>query len=265
MKILWHGSLVFELVNIPIVLYPATRKRRVEFRLLHEPDLAPIRLRKFCSEEERQVPDEEIVRGYPTEEGWIVVEPEELEAVAPISTRSIEVREFVDEHELDPILYRQPYYLAPGEGGEELYVMFREAIRRSGKVGVAEFVLLHRQHLAILRPRGEALVLETLYYPEELVDEGELAIPATTRLREGEIRMAVEVIGRRSSRPFDITAYHNQYRERVLELLRAKAAGELPPELEPPAVPAPTPVLDLTRRLRESLERVRREEERRAA
>lgn len=265
MKMLWHGSLVFELVNIPIRLYPATRRRRVEFRLLHEPDLAPIRLRKFCSEEGRQVPDTEIVRGYPTEEGWIVVEPEELEAAAPISTRSIEIREFVDEYELDPIYYRQPYYLAPGEGGEELYVMLREAIRRSGKVGLAEFVLLRRQHLAILRPRGEALVLETLYYPEELIGERELALPATTQLREGEIRMAVEVISRRSRRPLDITAYHNEYRDRILKLLRAKAAGELPPELKSATAPAPTPVIDLTRRLRESLERVRRDEERRAA
>lgn len=265
MKMLWHGSLVFELVNIPIRLYPATWQRRVNFRLLHEPDLAPIRLRKFCSAEERQVPDAEIVRGYETTDGWLVVEPDELRALAPIRTRAIEIREFVDEHELDPIYYRRPYYLGPGEGGEELYVMLREAIRRSGKVGIAEFVLLQRQHLALLRPRGEALVLETLHYPEEVIDEEELALPASTRLREGEIRTAVELIRERSRHPFDISRYSNEYRERIVELLRAKAAGELPPELVPPAAPEPTPVIDLTRRLRESLERVRGEEGRRAA
>jgi DNA end-binding protein Ku len=265
MKMLWHGSLVFELVNIPIQLYPATRRRSVEFRLLHEPDLSPIRLVKVCAEEERPIPEEEVVRGYATAEGWIVVEPGEIEAVAPILTHTIEVREFVAEHEIDPIYYRRPYYLAPGEGGQELYVMLREAIRRSGKVGVAEFVLLHRQHLAVLRPRGEALVLETLHYPEELIDERELDIPATTQLREGEIRMAAELIERRSHRPFDISSYRNEYRDRILGLIRDRAAGRLPPELVPPTTPSPTPVIDLTRRLRESLERVRSEEERRAA
>lgn len=265
MKMLWHGSLVFELVNIPIQLYPATRQRRVGFRLLHEPDLAPIRLVRYCSEEDLPVPDDEVVRGYETDAGWIVVAPEELDALAPELTRAIEVREFVNSHEVDPIYYRKPYYLAPGEGGQELYVMLREAIRRSGKVGIVEFVLLQRQHLAILRPLGEALVLETLHFPEEIIDERELDLPAATRLREGEIRMAVELIERRSRRPFEITAYRDWYRERVLELLGARAAGTLPPELVPPREPAPTPVIDLTRRLRESLERVRREEERRAA
>ncbi len=265
MKMLWHGSLVFELVNIPIRLYPATRRRRVEFRLLHEPDLSPIRLLKVCGEEGRPVPNDEIVRGYATDEGWIVIDPVEIEAVAPIPTHGIEVREFVDEHEIDPIYYRRPYYLAPGEGGHELYVMLREAIRRSGKVGVVEFVLLRRQHLAVLQPRGEVLVLETLHYPEELIEDHELDIPATTRLREGEIRMAVEVIERRSRRPFEISSYRNEYRDRILDLIRDRAAGRLPPKLVPPVAPSPTPVIDLTRRLRESLERVRREETRRAA
>lgn len=265
MKMLWHGSLVFELVTIPIRLYPATRQRRVPFRMLHEPDLSTIRLVKYCAEEGKPVPDEEVVRGYETEEGWVVLTPEEIEAAAPDLTRSIEVREFVAAHEVDSIYFRQPYYLAPGEGAEELYVMLREAIRRSGMVGVAEFVLLLRQHLAILRPRGEALVLETLHYPEELIDERELELPGTTRLREGDIRMAVELIERRASRPFDITRYRNRYRERILELISAKSEGRLPPELVPPAAPEPTPVIDLTRRLRESLERVRREGERRAA
>jgi len=265
MKMLWHGSLVFELVTIPIRLYRATRERRVPLRMLHEPDRSTIRLVKYCAEEGKPVPDDEVVRGYEAEEGWVVLTPAELEAAAPELTRAIEIREFVDAHEVDSIYYRQPYYLAPGDGGEELYVMLREAIRRSGKVGVVEFVLLQRQHLAILRPRGEALVLETLHYPEELIDERELALPGTTRLREGDIRMAVELIERRSSRPFEITKYRNRYRERILELIGAKSAGRVPAELVPPAEPAPTSVIDLTRRLQESLERARREGERRAA
>lgn len=265
MKMLWRGSVVFELVHIPIRLYEAARKRRVEFRLLHEEDLAPISLQRMCSVEEIPVEADEIVRGYPVDGEWVTVTDAELESLAPTLTHSIEIREFVDLHEIDPILYRRPYYLAPDEGGEESYVMLREAIRRSGKVGIAEFVLMHRQHLAVLRPRGEALVVETLHYPEELIDERELELPATTEVREGDIRMAVEVVERRSRRPFDPARYRDQYRSAVLELIRQKVEGQLPAELVRPAAPAPTPILDLTRRLRESLERVQREEGRRAA
>ncbi len=254
MEMLWTGTLSFELVNIPIRLYKAARTRRVEFRLLHEPDLEPIQYRKVCSAEQEPVPDDEIVRGIKVEGEWVTVTDEELASLAPQLTRTIEIRDFVDLHEIDPIYYRKPYFLAPDEGGEEAYVMLREAIRRSGKVGVAEFVLVQREHLAVVRAGEEALLLETLHYPEELIDERELDVPTQTRLREGEIRMATDLI-RNLSRPFDATRYRNDYRARVLELLRGKAEGRLPPKLEAPPPPEPTPVVDLTRRLRESLER----------
>lgn len=263
MDMLWHGTIRFGLVELPIRLHDAVRKRRVGFNLLHEPDLAPIRYWKVCGEEERRVPDDEIVRGYRLDDEWVTVADDELDRLAPTGRRTIEIREFVDLHEIDPIFFRKPYYLAPDEGGEEMYVMLREAIRRSGKVGLAEFVLLHREHLAVVRTRGETLVVETLYYPEELIDERELELPAETRLREGEIRMAVELIQNLST-DFDPDRYRNEYRARVLDLIRGKARGELPPELEEPAPPPrPTPVIELNRRLRESVERAR--EQRRSA
>lgn len=255
MEMIWRGTLAFELVHVPIRLYKATRKRRIAFRLLHEPDHSPIRLRRVCEEEDREVPDDEIVRGYPLEDGWIVMDDEELERAAPRLTRSVRIRDFVAEHEVDPVLYRSPYYIAPEPGAEEPYVMLREAIRRSGKVGVAEFVLMHREHLAVIRAGEEALLVETLHYPEELIDERELEVPAQTRLREGEIRMATDLI-RNLSRTFDPSRYRNDYRARVLELLRGKAQGRLPERLELPPPPEPTPVVDLTRRLRESLDRL---------
>lgn len=263
MKMLWHGTLSFELVNIPIQLYEATRKRRIEFRLLHEKDLAPIQYLKLCSEEQEPVADEEIVRGYRIGGQWVTIEDEELDRLAPALTRRIEIRDFVDLHEIDPVYFRRPYYLAPGDGGEEAYVMLREAIRRSGKVGIAAFVLMHREHLAVVRTGTEALIVETLHYPEELIDERELEVPAGTRLREGEIRMAVELI-RNLSSPFDAARYRNEYRAQVLELIRRKAEGRLPPELEAPRAPEATPVVDLTRRLRESLERLEGERRRAA-
>lgn len=255
MEMLWTGTLSFELVNIPIRLYKAARTRRVEFRLLHEKDLAPIQYRKVCSAEQEPVMDEEIVRGIEVGGEWVTVTDDELARLAPRLTRTIEIRDFVDLREIDPVYYRKPYFLAPDEGGEEAYVMLREAIRRSGKVGVAEFVLMHREHLAVIRAGEEALLVETLHYPEELIDERELEVPAQTRLREGEIRMATDLI-RNLSRTFDPSRYRNDYRARVLELLRGKAQGRLPERLELPPPPEPTPVVDLTRRLRESLDRL---------
>jgi len=264
MDMLWRGTLSFELVNLPIRLYPATRKRQVEFRLLHEPDLAPIQYLKICSAEQEPVAHDEIVRGYPLDGEWVTVTDEELQRVAPRLTRTIEIRDFVDRHEIDPLYYRRPYFLVPDEGGEEAFVMLREAIRRSGKVGVAVFVLMHREHLGIVRAGEEAILLETLHFPEELIDERTLELPTQTRMREGDIRLAVDVI-RGLSRPFDPSRYRNQYREEVLELLRRKAEGRLPAELEARPAPEPTPVIDLTRRLRESLDRLRSAGERRAA
>lgn len=254
MELLWRGTITFELVRIPIRLYKATRTRRIQFRLLHEKDLSPIRYRKFCEAEEREVPQEEIVRGLKVGGEWVTVSDEEFENAAPRLTHNIQIREFVDLHEIDPVLFRKPYYLAPDDGGEEMYVMLREAIRRSGKVGIAEFVLLHREHLAAVYTRGDAVVVETLHYPEEIIDASELELPAETRLREGEIRMAVELIGNLSGR-FDPVAYRNDYRAELIEVLRRKAEGELPPGLEPPRLQEPTRIVDLTERLRESLER----------
>jgi len=263
MEMLWQGTVTFGLVHIPIRLLRATRKRRIEFRLLHEPDQGPIGYRKVCTVEDRPVPDDEIVRGYKSDDEWIVLTDEELRAAAPVLTRTIEIRDFVDLHTIDPILFRQPYYLAPAEGAAEMYVMLREALRRSDKVGIATFVLMHREHLAAVRAMGEALVLETMHYPEEIIDEHELDLPAETRLREGEIRMAVELIQNQAT-SFDPSAYRNEYRAKLLDLIRSKAAGRLPPGLVPPPPPEPTPVVDLAERLRESLERVR-DERRRAA
>ncbi|HEX7118155.1 MAG TPA: Ku protein [Longimicrobiales bacterium] len=254
MEMLWHGTLSFELVHIPIKLYKAVRTRRVEFRLLHEADLAPIQYLKVCSAEQEPVADEEIVRGVRVDDEWVTVTDDELARLAPTLTRTITIRDFVDLREIDPVFYRKPYFLAPDEGGEDAYAMVREALRRSGKVGVAEFVLVHREHLAVVRPGEASLMLETLHFPEELIDERELELPAGTRLREGEIRMATELI-RNLSQRFDATRYRNDYRAQVVELLRGKAEGRLPPRLEPTPAPAPTPVADLTRRLKESLER----------
>ncbi|MBX6366224.1 MAG: Ku protein [Gemmatimonadetes bacterium] len=257
MEMLWRGALAFELVRIPIMLYKATRERRLPFRLVHAPDLAPIGNQRICTAEQRPVPPDEVVRALRVGDEWVVVSDAEIQHAAPRLTRAVEIRDFVDPHEIDPVLFRKPYYLAPDEGGEEMYVMLREAIRRSGKVGVAELVLLHREHLAALLVRGEALVLETLHYPEEIIDAAELHLPAETRLREGEIRMAVELV-RNLSTTFEPARYRNEFRAKLLDLVRRRAHGEIPEALEPPAPARPTPVLDLAERLRESLERTRR-------
>ena len=248
--------------NIPEAVVAGLRARHPRHRFLHARDEGSIRYLKVCSVDGQPVPDEAIVRGYPLDDRWVTLTEEELAGVAPVLTRSIEIREFVDLHEIDPVFFRRPYYLAPDEGAEEMYVLVREALRRSGKVGLARFVLMHREHLAVIRVLGDTLVVETLHFPEELIPEHELELPAEVRLREAEVRMAVEYI-RHLARPFDPGRYRNVYRQRVLALLRRKAEGRVPPGLAPPAPPRPTPPEELAERLRQSLERARAE--RRAA
>lgn len=265
MKPIWRGNLIFELLTIPIRLYAATGSRRVELRLLHANDHSPIRLERICVEEGRPVPPEEIVRGYDHDGEWVILEDEELDALAPLPTQTIEVREFVSETEIDPIYHRRPYYLTPDEEEPEGYLILREALRRSGRVGIVEFVLLRRQYLGLLRPYGGLIALETLYYPAELLDPKLLAPPASATLREGEIGMATELIERLTRREFELSDYRDEYRERLLGLIEERAAGRARVVPHPLPAPDPTPVIDLGDRLRESLERARDEDLGRAA
>ncbi len=233
---MWKGTLTFGLVSVPVKLYSAVVYRSVRFHQLHATDHARIVQRRFCSAEGEEVPFEEIVKGYEIAPGrHVVIEPEEFAALEPAFTRSIEIEDFVQLDEIDPILFDRPYCLAPSRGGARPYRLLLEAMRDTGKVAIGRVVLRSRQQLVAIHPRGELLMMTTLMFADELQPTSEL----------GELREAEEVelgaqeldVARRLvesiARPFDPANYHDTYREALLELIDRKAGGEQI-VLEPP-------------------------------
>lgn len=258
-RTLWNGHISFGLVSIPVGLHPAVDSReRVHFRMLHRKDLSPIRYKKFCSKEDVEVPNEEIVKGHESSKGrYEVVEEEELEEVREQldeGERAIDILQFVDFASLNPLLFETPYYLTPQKGGRKPYHLLREALRTARKVGVARFTMHERPKLAVLIPGPDALALEVIRTPSELRNPDSLRI-ASSSVREGERKMALALIEKMSGE-WDPTEHPNVY---------LRAIGKLLAKKRPVAVAAPAgekkgagKVVDLTEALRRSLESSRR-------
>ncbi len=260
---MWKGTLTFGLVSVPVKLYSAVVHRSVRFHQLHATDHARIVQRRFCSAEEEEVPFEEIVKGYEIAPGrHVIVEPEEFAALEPAFTRTIDVEDFVQLDEIDPIYFDRPYYLAPNRGGARAYRLLLEAMRETNRVAIARVVLRSRQQLVAIRPHGEALMMTTMTFGDEiqpLEDLHELQ-EAEVELGEQELQIAHRLI-EAVARPFDITNYRDTYREALLDLIDRKASGE-EIALEPPARDEPLQAPDLMSALEASIEQVRARRER---
>src|SRR5687767_742522 len=180
MRTIWKGSISFGLVNIPVGLYSATRAaNQVKFRMLRKSDHSPIRYRRIAEADEKEVAWEDIIKGYEYEkEQFVVLNEKDFERVKIESTQTVDIKEFVKLEEIDPMFFDQPYYLAPEKGGDKAYVLLREALKNSDKVGIAKVVIKTREHLAAVKPLGNALVLELMHFADELVDPNELKLPA---------------------------------------------------------------------------------------
>src|SRR5204863_7514804 len=177
MRAIWKGSISFSLVNVPISLYPATRREELNFRLLRKSDLSPVNYKRVAEADGKEVPWEDIVKGYEYEKGKFVVLKEDDFRRADIeATQTVEIVEFVPLKEIDPMFFDKPYYLEPQKSGAKAYALLREALNRSGKVGVAKVVIKTRQHLATIKPEQKALVLELMHFSEELVKPYSLQI-----------------------------------------------------------------------------------------
>jgi DNA end-binding protein Ku len=233
---LWTGSISFGLVNVPVRLYTAVAHKEIHFHLLHEPDGGRIQFRRFCSVEEKEVPYEEIIRGYELSKGrYVPLEQEELDKLDFKTTHSIDIEEFVDLHAIDPMYFDTPYYVGPDERGTRGYALLTEAMTRTGKVAIARMVMRSRQYLCALRPLDGRLVLSTMQYADELVSPATIDIPKAEAPSKGrEIEMAEQLIQSLSAE-FNPRKYKDTYRERVLELVEKKAAGEELVGAEPPA------------------------------
>jgi len=225
---IWSGSISFGLVNVPVKLYSATSPKEVRFHMLHDKDGGRIQQKRVCSIDGDEVPWEHIVKGFEVSKGrYVTVTREELEAFTPKATRSIDIEDFVDLHQIDPIYYDHSYYLVPDRGAARPYALLHEAMKRTGKVGIGQFVLRTKQYLAAVRPMGKALALSTMLHVDEVVDQSELeGLPSTeAKPREKELQMAEQLVQSLAT-DFDPKKYKDTFREQVLELLERKAEGQ---------------------------------------
>lgn len=256
MASIWKGSIAFGLVNIPVDLRSAVREENISFRQLHETDMAPIKYERVCSVDGETVPYSEIVKGYEYSKGkFVIMEDEDFKAAAIESSRAIDILDFVQLDEIDPRHFDTPYFLLPGKGGEKGYALLREAIRSTGAVGIGKVTMRQKQHLCALRVLDEAIILEMMRFGTELVDTSEFTFPSAEGLREQEIKMAQQLVQSLTD-DFDPSKYKDDYRENIMEIIKAKMKGKKV-SYEEPAAREPTEVIDLMSRLQASLDQVK--------
>ena len=253
---IWSGTISFGLVSIPVRMLTATSSRELRFHFVDRRDLEPIGYDKVRKDTGEHVDPDDVVRAFELEQGrFVPVEPEDLDRLDVELTRSVDICDFVALDEIDPIYFRQAYYLVPQEGGEKPYRLLVQALEETGRVGIAKVVIRNKQHLACLRPWEDVLVLETMYYADEVRRPREVVEETTNTdgLREAEVEMAKSLVENLSAE-FDPERYDDTYCSELLELIRSKAEGApLPEPREEEA-----PVVDLMQALRESVERTQK-------
>ena len=255
MRAIWKGSISFGLVNIPIALYPATRREELKFRLLRKSDLSPVNYKRVAEKDGKEVPWDQIVKGYEYEKGkYVVLKDEDFERVDLEATQTVDIQDFVDVDEIDPMFFYKPYYLEPQKGGDKAYALLRDALKRSKKVGIAKVVIKTRQYLAGVKPEDGALVLELMHFADELADTGKLHLPKKVEVGKRETNMAKSLIDSMSAK-WNPEKYHDDYREALMEVIEEKVeAGGKDIEEKPKKAPKPTKVIDLVSVLQKSLE-----------
>jgi DNA end-binding protein Ku len=252
MRAIWKGNISFALVSIPISLFSATRKNELSFHYLHKKDMSPVSYKRFCDSENVEVPWEDITRGYEYErDQYVEITDEDLDKADVELSKTIQIQEFVQEDEIDPVYFDKPYYLEPQKGGERAYALMRDALAESGKVGIAKVVLKSREHLAAVKSVGNLLTLQTMRFAHEIVDSGSLNVPQKTDVSKKEMDLANTLIDSMSDK-FDPGKYKDDYYDKVLGIIQMKVAG-VSPQAPAPKGPAPAKVVDLMEILKQSL------------
>jgi DNA end-binding protein Ku len=225
---LWTGSLSFGLVNIPVKLYSAVSQKDIRFHLLHDSDGVRLRQKRICPVHGEEVSNEHIVKGYEiAPDHYVVVKPDELEALDPKATQSIDIQDFVSLTQIDPLYFEHAYYLVPTQGAQKAYSLLLEAMNKAKKVAVARFVMRGKEYLAAVRPLDRVLALETMLFADEVVSWTTLPeLPeGHVDVGERELAMAKQLIDTLTS-DFHPEKYHDAYRARVMELIERKAEGQ---------------------------------------
>jgi DNA end-binding protein Ku len=260
---IWSGAISFGLVNVPIKLYSAVSKKTVRFHQLHGDSGTRIQQRRVDPSTGEEVAYEDIVKGYEIgKDRYVVITPDELDSLDPEKTRTIEIEDFVEESEIDPIYYDHPYYLAPATGAEKPYRLLLDAMAQAGRVAIARVVIRNKEQLVAIRPSDDVLTMSTMNFADEVVspdsiDEIAAEEDGKAKATKRELDMAEQLIDSLTS-DFDPGKYHDTYRERVLDLIERKAAGE---EIAvAPEAPEPAPVPDLMAALEASLQEAKGKE-----
>src|SRR5918995_6365552 len=259
MRPIWSGVISFGLVSVPVRMYSATESKELRFHFLDRRDMSPVGYEKVRKDSGESVPQEEIVRGFEIEKGrYVPIEDEDLDRLDIELTHSIDICDFVDLEEIDPIYFRKAYYLAPQDGAEKPYRLLVKALEETGKVGIAKVVIRNKEHLAALRPYDGALLLETMYYADEIRQAEK--VDGRGQLPKAEVEMAKSLV-ENLSEPFKPEKYDDRYRKELLSLIRAKAKGKKLPE--PETEDDEGEVIDLMAALRESVEQTKKKQRKR--
>jgi DNA end-binding protein Ku len=253
MRAMWKGAIAFGLVNIPVELYSATREHRPKFRLLHAKDESPVHYERVCQSEGKPVGWEDLVKGFEYEKGqFVVLTKDDFKTAALEKTKTIDILDFVDPKEVDERYFETPYYLQAGKGADRAYALIREAIRESGKIGIAKIILRDAQHLAAVEAIGDALVLTMMRFADELADLREFTFPRKGEIRPAELRMARQLVDSLSAK-WEPAKYTDEYKENLMRVIKGKLKGKTP-RLKERETPQQADVVDLMARLRASLE-----------
>lgn len=252
MRPFWRGYMSFGLVTIPVKLYVATEQKDVRFRLLHRECLTPIKNQRFCPYHEKTIEWSDVVRGYEVSKGrFVTVTDEELEQIPIDTSGNVNIAGFVQLQEIDQLYCEHSYYVVPDEGGPKAFMLLREALEQTDRVAVGKVVIRDKEHLVVVRPHEEAMVLTTLYYADEVralsgLDE----LPLNTTVHPNERKMAVQLV-ENLSMEFDIKQFRDEYRDQLMAMIEAKGKGE--PVVAAKAA-APGKVVDLMEALKRSVE-----------
>jgi DNA end-binding protein Ku len=249
-RAMWKGAISFGLVTIPVAVYPATEEKSLKFNQLHEPDMGRIRYKRVCSVDGEEVEYDQIVKGYEVEKDrYVVITEDDLDAVPIPSSRAIDIQQFVELEEIDPILFKKSYYLIPEETGAKAYALLRKALTEEGKVGIAKVSFRDKEHLAALRFKDDVFVLETMFWPDEVRAAEFDTLGSDEKVRDNEVEMARSLIDSLTE-PWKPDAFTDAYREALLDIVEKKLAGE---PIEAPTEEAPARVVDLMEALKASV------------
>ena len=255
-RAMWKGAISFGLVTIPVAVYPATEEKTLRFNQLHGEDGGRIRYKRVCEKDGEEVTFEHIVKGYEVEKDrYVVLTDEDLNAIPVESSRAIDIHRFVDLDEIDPVMFKKSYYLVPEETGAKAYSLLREAMADDGRVGIAKVSFRDKEHLAALRFKDEAFVLETMYWPDEIREADFGGVDVSAKVRGQELEMAKQLIESLSG-DWNPEEYSDEYREAMLQIVEAKLNGQ---EIEVVAPEPTAKVVDLMEALKASVAAAKKE------